>query len=58
MKSAKYLLIVFLSALIMTCIASAAESPSIESRVDALFAAWDKPDSPGCALGSGLGAPA
>ena len=28
----------------------AAESTSATARVDALFAKWDKPDSPGCAL--------
>ncbi|MBA2703846.1 MAG: hypothetical protein H0U60_08335 [Blastocatellia bacterium] len=26
---------------------------SVTARVDKLFAQWDKPDSPGCALGSG-----
>jgi CubicO group peptidase (beta-lactamase class C family) len=51
MKSAKYLSIIFLFVHIMACSAGAVESPIIESRVDALFAEWDKPDSPGCALG-------
>jgi CubicO group peptidase (beta-lactamase class C family) len=29
----------------------AQEQPAITRRVDALFAQWDKPESPGCALG-------
>ncbi len=50
MKSRKYLFfILFASALSRVGIAT--EAPSIESRVDALFAQWDKSDSPGCALG-------
>jgi CubicO group peptidase (beta-lactamase class C family) len=30
---------------------AAAQSFPANPRVDALFATWDKPDSPGCALG-------
>ena len=30
---------------------TARESNDVEKRVDALFEKWDKPDSPGCALG-------
>jgi len=51
MKTVKHLLIVISLALTLTGIGSAAASPSVESRLDALFAEWDKSDSPGCALG-------
>lgn len=41
------------AALSLACAAwaAAAEDTPLEARVDALFAEWDKPDSPGCALG-------
>ena len=37
---------------ILTCVlGSLAFADSLTDKVDALFAEWDKPDSPGCALG-------
>jgi len=47
-------LICLIAAVILACagVATAAEEPTGESgRVDRLFAEWDKPTSPGCAVG-------
>jgi len=51
MNSVKRLLPIFSLLWILVCSVNAAESPSVESRVDALFGEWAKADSPGCALG-------
>ncbi|MCZ6603109.1 MAG: serine hydrolase [Planctomycetota bacterium] len=51
MRSSIFLLVHL--ALFITCFADAAPPPieSKSDRVDRLFSAWDRPDSPGCALG-------
>jgi hypothetical protein len=46
MKSLKYFWTAFSLAWLLACVGSAAERPSIESRVDALFAEWDKAGRP------------
>jgi len=51
MKSLNRFLTVLPFLLILSCGANAAESPSVGSRVDALFSEWNKAESPGCALG-------
>src|SRR5262245_58621067 len=44
--------LVLLSALILTPVAAIGQSADgLASKVDAIFAQYDKPDSPGCALG-------
>ncbi len=47
------LLLVYPLALLLTCCTDSAPPPaeSKSDRVDRLFSEWDRPDSPGCALG-------
>jgi len=42
---------VLISVIIIAFISSAANPDTLTDQVDKLFATWDKPDSPGCALG-------
>jgi CubicO group peptidase (beta-lactamase class C family) len=42
---------VLISVIIIFFLNSAANPDTLTDQVDKLFAAWDKPDSPGCALG-------
>ncbi|MGD8534818.1 MAG: serine hydrolase domain-containing protein [Candidatus Aminicenantes bacterium] len=41
----------FLLAIIIVFLGSLAQADSLTDQVDELFKTWDKPDSPGCALG-------
>lgn len=43
--------LVFLCCCLLASLAIAGEPPSVESQVDALFARWDRSDSPGCSVG-------
>ena len=42
---------VLLSAIIVVFLCSTAKADTFTDQVDRLFKTWDKPDSPGCALG-------
>ncbi|UCE22599.1 MAG: serine hydrolase [Candidatus Aminicenantes bacterium] len=42
---------VLLSTIIIVFLASTARADTLTDQVDKLFKTWDKPDSPGCALG-------
>jgi CubicO group peptidase (beta-lactamase class C family) len=51
MRFAKLAVIVLVALLVLGVCRGQSLTPDVARRVDAVFAQWDKPDSPGCALG-------
>lgn len=49
-KTAHLILLILLFVFVLTSITCESKRDSVETQVDNIFARWDKPDSPGCAL--------